>query len=48
MKKVNKEISKYMSKLGKLSQKKNPKTKEDFVRMARRRWNKQSVDRPVA
>ena len=47
-KQISKEVSKYMSKLGKLSQKKNPKTKEDFARMARRRWNKQPVDKPIA
>ena len=47
-KQISKEVSKYMSKLGKLSQKKKPTTKEDFARMARRRWNKQPVDKPIA
>lgn len=48
MKKISKEISKYMSKLGKSSQKKHPKSKDYFSNMAKKRWvKKKTVDKLV-
>ena len=42
----NSEIKKLMSHLGKLSHKKNPRGKEFYSAMSRKRWDK-VVDNPV-
>jgi len=37
----NKEVSKYFSELAKKTHKKNPRTKEFYQEMAKKRWDKE-------